>query len=96
MKGSWCIDIEQAVKGTNLDLGAPGLRDHDAGVRGTNPDSNPAGLLGTAPTSTLLLFDENENLITELGRERITNDPEGAKFPWLPMVSTPRFAGAVG
>lgn len=91
MQGSWCIDFEQVVRGKNLDLEAPGLRDHVAGVKGPNPNSNPAGLIGTAPTSTLLLFDEHENLITELGRERIINDPEGANFPWLPMVSAPRF-----
>lgn len=43
-----------------------------------------AQLLGVSALPTLLIFDENQQLITANGRPEIIKDPSGERFPWHP------------
>lgn len=47
-----------------------------------------AQLLGVSALPTLLIFDENQQLITANGRPEIIKDPSGERFPWYPKVNT--------
>lgn len=53
----------------------------DSKARGT-----AAQLLGVTALPTLLVFDENEKLITANGRAEIIRDQQGENFPWYPKV----------
>lgn len=45
-----------------------------------------AQLLGVSALPTLLVFDEDQQLITANGRQEIIKDQKGENFPWYPKV----------
>ncbi|CAM9850611.1 unnamed protein product, partial [Laminaria digitata] len=53
----------------------------DGKTRGT-----AAQLLGVSALPTLLVFDENQQLITANGRPEIIKDQKGEGFPWYPKA----------
>lgn len=53
----------------------------DGKTRGT-----VAQLLGVSALPTLLIFDEDQQLITANGRPEIIKDQQGENFPWYPKV----------
>ena len=54
---------------------------YDGKTRGTI-----AQLLGVTALPTLLVFDEDQQLITANGRQEIIKDQKGENFPWYPKV----------
>lgn len=54
---------------------------YDGKTRGTI-----AQLLGVTALPTLLVFDEDQQLITANGRQEIIKDQKGEDFPWYPKV----------
>lgn len=55
---------------------------YDGKTRGTI-----AQLLGVSALPTLLVFDEEQQLITANGRQEIIKDQKAENFPWYPKVS---------
>ena len=55
-----------------------------------------AQLLGVSALPTLLVFDENQQLITSNGRPEIIKDQKGEGFPWYPKVRLGVGAGGGG
>lgn len=45
-----------------------------------------AQLLGVSALPTLLVFDEEQQLITANGRQEIIKDQKAENFPWYPKV----------
>lgn len=45
-----------------------------------------AQLLGVTALPTLLVFDEDQQLITANGRQEIIKDQKAENFPWYPKV----------
>lgn len=54
---------------------------YDGKTRGTI-----AQLLGVSALPTLLVFDEEQQLITANGRQEIIKDQKAENFPWYPKV----------
>lgn len=54
---------------------------YDGKTRGTI-----AQLLGVSALPTLLVFDEEQQLITANGRQEIIKDQKAESFPWYPKV----------
>lgn len=46
-----------------------------------------AQLLGVSALPTLLVFDEEQQLITANGRQEIIKDTKAENFPWYPKVT---------
>lgn len=59
---------------------------YDGKTRGTI-----AQLLGVTALPTLLVFDEDQQLITANGRQEIIKDQKGENFPWYPKVRASRW-----